>query len=114
MLGKTALLLACSSFLAAFGQLFLKYGADGKSYLGDFVNVWVGTGFLFYILGALLWVFALSKAPLSVAYPFTAFTFVLVLLLSAIWFKEPIDASIIAGSLFVLLGIGIVTLKPFS
>jgi multidrug transporter EmrE-like cation transporter len=48
---------------------------------------------------------AMTKFPLSYAYPFTSLAFVLVVFLSAIFFNESVTTSKALGLGFVVLGI---------
>ena len=64
----------------------------------------------FQYRGALvIWLLALRHADVSFAYPFTAFGFVLVLIISALWLNEPVNGWRIMGIL--LIGAGIVTVS---
>ncbi|MCW6038510.1 EamA family transporter [Spirulina subsalsa FACHB-351] len=68
-------------------------------------NPWVISSFMAAFLAAISWMAAMTKLPLSYAYPFTSSSFVLVLFLSAIFFREPITLSKSAGLLLIILGI---------
>jgi hypothetical protein len=63
---------------AAIGQVAFKLGAIGRESILDVVNGRVVLGLWCYGIGTAVWVFAFSKARLTVVYPFTALTFVLV------------------------------------
>jgi len=54
------------------------------------LNPWVISGFASAFLASLSWMAAISKLPLSYAYPFMSLTFVLVIILSSILFHESI------------------------
>lgn len=101
-------LLFASAVLAASGQIFLKLGAQGRSELTAFVNPWIAVGVLCYGLGMVIWVFALSKSPLTVVYPFTALTFVLVYLAGLLIFKEAFSIRSLAGVLLIVSGLYLV------
>jgi undecaprenyl phosphate-alpha-L-ara4N flippase subunit ArnE len=90
------------------GQLLFKVGATGRTVLLDFVNVYIATGLALYAVGTMLWIAALSKAPLSAAYPFTALTFVLVVVFSAIFLREGMSGRGMAGTALVLAGLWLV------
>jgi undecaprenyl phosphate-alpha-L-ara4N flippase subunit ArnE len=98
-------LLLTSSLAAAGGQMMLKQGATGRSAFIAFANPWIAGGLFVYALSTALWVFALSRAPLTLVYPYTALTFVLVYLSGAIVFREAIPAQAIAGAALILLGL---------
>jgi drug/metabolite transporter (DMT)-like permease len=77
----------------------------GRSVLFDFLNLQILGGGVLYFVGAAMWVFAISRVPLSIAYPFTALTFVLVYLASAMLFHEHPSPRAIFGVLLVLAGL---------
>jgi undecaprenyl phosphate-alpha-L-ara4N flippase subunit ArnE len=88
----------------------LKLGAAGNASIVDFVNVRLVGGLGFYILGSALWIFAMARAPLSLVYPFTALTFVLVILASVFLLGERLTSTMIIGSGLILSGIVCFTL----
>lgn len=107
----TPLTLACltiGAICAAAGQLFLKLGATDQVRFIDFVNWQVALGFAFYGFGAVLWVYAMSKAPLVAIYPFTVLTFVLVYLASYLVLGESLRQIGIVGVMVVLVGLAMV------
>jgi undecaprenyl phosphate-alpha-L-ara4N flippase subunit ArnE len=100
--------LLASAVFAAAGQVLFKLGAADRTSLRDFINLQLAGGGALYFLGAVLWIAALSKAPLSVAYPFTALTFVLVYLASVFLLGERPPIGAIAGVIIVLCGLGLI------
>jgi multidrug transporter EmrE-like cation transporter len=123
MMGKVSLLGWVSIFVTiactVVGQLLIKRGMldVGASPLSlaalpRFVwragtNPFVIAGFLAALLGALAWTVAISRADLSVAYPFVGLGIVLVLVLSGLIFGESVPANRWIGVLFVCIGIAI-------
>jgi multidrug transporter EmrE-like cation transporter len=69
------------------------------------LNPWVISSFICAFLASLSWMAAMTKFPLSYAYPFTSLAFVLVVFLSAIFFNESVTTSKALGLGFVVLGI---------
>lgn len=69
------------------------------------LNPWIISGFASAFLAAISWMGAMSKFPISYAYPFMSLAFVLVLILSNIFFKEPITMGKSIGMGFIVLGI---------
>jgi drug/metabolite transporter (DMT)-like permease len=61
------------------------------------------------VLAALCWMAVLSRVPLSVAYPFTALSMVLVLLLSGLMLSEKVVPMQWCGVFVVALGLWIGT-----
>lgn len=103
--------LLLSSLTAAGGQLLLKEGAAGRAAAIEFVNPWLAGGLALYVLGALLWILALSKAPLTLVYPYTALTFVIVYVSGAALFGEDVPARALAGVGLVLAGLLLINLR---
>jgi undecaprenyl phosphate-alpha-L-ara4N flippase subunit ArnE len=96
------------SCCAAAGTLLLKAGAAGRDELLEFINIYVVVGLALYALGSAMWLFSLSSEPLTVVYPFTALSFVLVLLGAVVFQGERPSLINLAGVLVVLAGIGLV------
>ncbi len=95
---------------AAFGQLFFKIGTDNTGQIGlhnifQLLNIYIILGLIFYGIGSVFWIIALSKADLSFVYPFTALTFVLICLLSVFILKETLTWNRIVGTGIILLGV---------
>lgn len=63
------------------------------------------SGFTSTLVAAVFWIAAMTKFDISYAYPFMSLAFVLVLILSAWFFKEPMTASKIVGMAFIVTGI---------
>ncbi|TAG27222.1 MAG: hypothetical protein EAZ37_05730 [Burkholderiales bacterium] len=65
--------------------------------------VWVGLGL--YGLSAIIWLWVLSRVPVSTAYPLVAFGFVLTMV-GGIWLLgEPFSWTKALGCLFIVLGV---------
>jgi len=108
---------AATVLLTVYGQIIIKWqvgkaghfpsGASARvHYLGHFLlNPWVISALLGGLLAAFSWIAALSRLELSRAYPYTAGSFVLVLVLSAIFFDEALNPFKIAGAALIVLGL---------
>jgi len=103
------LLLLAGTVCAAAGQLLFKVGASGREAFASFFNLWLLSGLFAYALGTLLWIYALSKVRLTVVYPFTALTFVLVYLFGVLILREPTTAKALVGVAFVLGGLFLIS-----
>lgn len=101
--------LIAGTVMAAFGQIAFKLGATGRETLWAFLNGWILVGLASYGIGTALWIFALSKASLTVVYPFTALTFVLVYFAGVLVLGEPTSAKQLFGVGFVLVGLYLIT-----
>lgn len=69
------------------------------------LNPWIISSFLAAFIASLTWMAALTKFPLSFAYPFMSLAFVFVMLLSALLFYEPITAAKAIGIGLIVAGV---------
>jgi drug/metabolite transporter (DMT)-like permease len=104
-------------FLTVYGQIVIKWQVNSAGImpvelnekmgfmLRLLLNPWVMSGFVSAFLAAISWMGAMSKFPISYAYPFMSLAFVLVLIFSNIFFKEPITIGKTIGMGFIVLGI---------
>lgn len=70
-----------------------------------FTNPYIFSGILSAYLASLCWMAAMTKFDLSFAYPFTGFNFVMILILSCIFFNDPFTANKAIGTALIVLGI---------
>ena len=98
-------LLIVAAVLAAAGQVLFKLGAGSGGAPAALINPTVAVGLLCYGLGTLLWLLALSRTTLMVAYPFTALTFVLVYGAAALLLHERLTLAGLVGSGLVFAGL---------
>jgi len=106
--------LVIATFFASFGQVFWKLGMRDLGAVMEynlstivkiFMNLQVGIGLLFYAIGTIFWLAALSKKDLGYVYPFIAGTYLLVLILSHFILGEHFGTYRIIGASIVLLGL---------
>lgn len=69
------------------------------------LNPWVFSAFASAFLASLAWMATVSKLDLSHAYPFMSLNFVVVFLLSALLFHEPINIPKIVGISLIITGL---------
>ncbi len=69
------------------------------------LNPWVMSSFLAAFLASLAWMAAMTKLPLSFAYPFMSLSFVLVMIFSFIFFYEPITLPKAVGIGLIITGL---------
>ncbi len=86
---------------------------DGRlAYLGQvLINPYFITCFIAATLAALSWITALTGLEISRAYPFMSLNFVLVLLLGALFFDEPITPAKVAGVALIVMGVIVGSLR---
>lgn len=109
--------------LAATGQLILKNGMNlakahaaetGRSLvLGAVSSPWILGGLVIFGLSAIAWLVTLSRVPLSVAYPFNALGYVVILVASSVLLHERTNMWTWLGTVLVVGGlILVVTTAP--
>lgn len=107
-------LIFASVCLSAAAQLALKIGvtaAPGPRQVGMAAEVgrmiqspMVLLGLGLYGIGALLWLFVLGRAPLSLAYPFVGMGFVITMFAGMLFLNEPPSLQRILGTLLIASG----------
>ena len=109
------LFIALTIALTVYGQLVLKWQvglhpplispltARGVATL--LLNPWVISAFAAAFAASICWMGAISRLPLSKAYPYMAINFLLVAVLATVLFKESMDSYKLAGTLIIVLGV---------
>jgi multidrug transporter EmrE-like cation transporter len=121
-------LILISVVLAGFAQITLKTGvnhvtdaagggdlrmnADNLKSLLSSPIVW--GGLVLFGLSAVVWLFALSRASLSFAYPFAALSYVLIVLFSVLVLHEDVPVLRWIGVAFIVTGILLVAQTPHT
>jgi uncharacterized membrane protein len=121
-------LILTSVVLAGFAQITLKTGvnhvtdatgggelhmnADSLKSLLSSPIVW--GGLVLFGLSAIVWLFALSRASLSFAYPFAALSYVLIVLFSVLVLHEDVPVLRWIGVAFIVTGILLVAQTPHT
>lgn len=70
-----------------------------------FLDPFIVSGFVSAFIASLFWMAAMTKFDISFAYPFMSLSFILVLVLSSIFFEEAITIGKICGLGLVLFGL---------
>lgn len=114
-----AFFVAMTIALTVYGQLIVKWQVlDAGDYpstwgariefLGRLlVNPWVISVFAGAFIAAMCWISALTRFDLSVVYPFMSLSFVLVLILSAVFFNETITPLKTIGIGLIVAGLAV-------
>ena len=105
---------------AASGQVMLKHGmqiasaraadSGGSLALRAATSPWVLLGLVVFGVSAVAWLAALARVPLSVAYPFNALGYIVILTASVVLLHERANVLTWVGSLMVVSGLLIVVL----
>jgi drug/metabolite transporter (DMT)-like permease len=105
----------------SLGQVFFKLSAqsvDSKSSVAFVTSLMTSIHFYIamgvYALITILWIWILTRVPLNQAYPFVGLAFVFTPALGVVVFGESIDLRYVVGVVFVLVGAGLIVMKPAS
>jgi drug/metabolite transporter (DMT)-like permease len=117
---KLVVMILVPIIIGVLGQLFLKIGMQQVGeftmfqkgiilqYLKIFLNPYVFIGLCFYFLSTVFYLYLISRVPLSFAYPMLSLSYVIVGLISWIFFKEQILAINWVGMGVILVGVALV------
>jgi drug/metabolite transporter (DMT)-like permease len=92
----------------SFGQVLFKLAAD-QTKLEQSSTFFAAV--LLYGVLSLVWVWILTRVPLSQAYPFIVLAFVFTPALAVLLFGEPLNASYLASLALILAGLGLLVVK---
>jgi multidrug transporter EmrE-like cation transporter len=109
---------------AATGQVMLKHGmqiatarstrSGGSLVLSAATTLWVPLGLVVFGVSAVAWLAVLSRVPLSVAYPFNALGYLVILTSSIVILHERATVLTWLGSVLVVSGLLVVVLSQRS
>ena len=109
---------------AASGQLLLKHGMQvatarahatgGSLVIKAATSPLILGGLVIFAISAVAWLATLAKVPLSIAYPFNALSYLIILTASAVLLHERTNLLTWAGSVVVVTGLLIVVLSQRS
>ena len=100
---KPIYLILISVGLAVTGQLFMKAGMSNyqmgeitllnsiPQFLRIMFRPLVFIGFVFFLISSFFWLLALSKVPLSFAYPMVSISYVLILFSHGLFLRKMLD-----------------------
>ena len=118
---KAIYLIFISIGLAVAGQLFMKAGMSNyqmgeinlQNSIPQFLKMMfrplVFTGFVFFLISSFFWLLALSKVPLSFAYPMVSISYVLILFFSWFIFKEQVGSIRWLGAAVIIFGVYLIS-----
>lgn len=116
------LLLLFGILLGSIAQVLLKKGMKDnqvqlslKSLLPTLIKIYtnkfVFLGSLIYVLSTLIWIGIISKVELSYAYPMVSLNFVIVAILSKIFFKEHVTKTRWLSIFLIIFGVVLLSLS---
>jgi len=109
--------------IAAVGQVLLRHGmrvakeatvGGGSLAMHAATSPYVLGGLTVFAVSAVLWLAALARVPLSIAYPFNALGYLGILTASALVLHERVSARTWIGSAFVVVGLVMVVTSANS
>ena len=107
-----------TAFSMAAGQMLFKLaatslqGGSGRDWFFQLLcNPFLLGAVFLYAVTILVWVYILRSLPLSLAYPLTALSYVIVPALSYFFLQEKIGWQMAVGSVVIIVGVVITHLK---
>ncbi len=104
MIGAYALL-AVAILCGVVGQLLLKQGATAPDLISQFLKLPTIVGLGFYAVAALLYIIALRKIPVSIAFPSVSLSYVVVALAGHFLWNEPFTWTHVGGLALICGGV---------
>ncbi|WP_046174517.1 EamA family transporter [Domibacillus indicus] len=110
------LLVLLNTLILVSGQFLWKYGMEKQteafssvfSIIRLFFTPYIFTGLVMYGLATVLWLFILTKVPLSTAYPLQSLAYIIAVFGSFFIFGEAVTFWKIAGVLFIMIGVSLI------
>ena len=87
------------------GQVLLKAGADAPTMVEQIFRPSTLIGLAFYGSAAFMYIFALRKIPVSVAFPSVSLSYAIVAVLGYFLFNEPFGLKQIGGIALIMGGV---------
>jgi multidrug transporter EmrE-like cation transporter len=109
--------IALTVLLTVYGQFVIKwqvtragalppgFGSGARYIFHLLLNPWVLSGLTAAFAASVCWMLAMTKLPLSEAYPYTAASFVLIVVGGAWLFAEPLSITRIIGVVLIAIGV---------
>uniref|UniRef100_C5D881 EamA domain-containing protein n=1 Tax=Geobacillus sp. (strain WCH70) TaxID=471223 RepID=C5D881_GEOSW len=112
-------LILLNTFILVTGQFLWKYGMmkttfklDPLSIIKILFSPFIFSGLVMYGFATILWLFILSRVPLSIAYPVQSIAYVLAVFGAYFIFNEPLSPTKIIGVILIILGVSLIGLSP--
>ena len=98
--------LAAAILAGVAGQVLLKTGASrGADVVGQFLDPFTLVGLGCYAAAAVLYILAIRRIPVSLAFPTVSLSYIVVALIAHHLWGEPLGLPQLAGILFIILGL---------
>jgi drug/metabolite transporter (DMT)-like permease len=97
--GLVASQLAFKKAIAAIPEILTL--SSGLTFI---LNHWLWIALAFMAFSSALWGYVLTFTPLTKAYPLISFSYLIMIVVSNIFFNDPITAPKLAGTLLIMAG----------
>ena len=122
MIVINGLIILLNTLLLVSGQFLWKIGMSNGSTsfdsLGAIVRVLISpyilSGLFLYGLATVLWLFILTKVPLSVAYPLQSVAYIIAVFGAFFFFQEEITLWKILGVILIMAGVSFIGIGEFQ
>ena len=105
-------ILVAGQFLWKYGMMKTTFKLDPLSIIKILFSPFIFSGLVMYGFATILWLFILSRVPLSVAYPVQSIAYVLAVFGAYFFFHEPLSPTKIIGVILIILGVSLIGISP--
>ena len=113
-------LILLNTLILVSGQFLWKFGMMNKensfSSVGEVIKLllspYILSGLTMYGFATVLWLFILTRVPLSVAYPLQSLAYVFAVFGAYFIFNESLSIMKIAGVLLIIIGVSLIGFSP--
>lgn len=109
---RTILSILLVLILITAGQTMAKKGAGKQDSYIPGLNGFLIASYMIFITRGILWSFILKRHPVSRVYPYLSLSYPLILIISLVFFNEPLSIGKIAGTLLILGGTALMAAAP--
>lgn len=112
-------LILINTLILVSGQFLWKFGMQNQTISLSFVSIvkvlfspYVFSGLAMYGFATVIWLYILSKVPLSLAYPIQSITYIFAVIGAHFIFNETLTIYKVLGCLLIMLGVTLIGLSP--
>ncbi|NUK29791.1 EamA family transporter [Parageobacillus sp. VR-IP] len=105
-------ILVAGQFLWKYGMMKTTFKLDPLSIIKILFSPFIFSGLVMYGFATILWLFILSRVPLSIAYPVQSIAYVLAVFGAYFVFHEPLSPTKIIGVILIILGVSLIGISP--
>jgi drug/metabolite transporter (DMT)-like permease len=105
-------ILVIGQFLWKYGMMKTTFPLNPLSMIKLLFSPFIFSGLVMYGVATILWLFILSRVPLSIAYPVQSIAYVLAVFGAYFVFHEPLSPAKIIGVILIILGVSLIGISP--